>query len=190
MPELLESEKGRPQYEVRQHRIVLLIRKPRKHWVILLTALALLGYLFPATFAIPAVVVAALLGFMRYRLWAAERIVLTHKRIVHVYGVLETTREEASLRLDRISGLRIKETFWGRLWGYATIYLEAPGEHPGLKRLFRIARPHPFYVRLRSVVFGEPHAGDPDEGPTHHTSDQVTDELPDLSRLSRLRRRG
>lgn len=177
--QLLESEKGQPRWQVRQHVIVLLTRKPRKLWVGVVALALLTAYLWPAWFALPAILVVGGLGFLRLRLWQAERVVLTSKRIVHVYGVLETTREEASLRLDRVSGLRIKETFWGRTFGYATIYVEAPGDHPGLKKLFRVARAEDFYLQLRNAVFGEPHRPDPNE--TSGSGDYITEELPPVT---------
>ena len=103
-----------------------------------------------------------MLGLQRYRLWDSERITLTSKRIVHSYGVLETTRTEASLRLDRVSGLQIVETLPGRIFNYGTIVVEAPGNHPALHQLFRISRAEPFYLRLREVVFGEDWPQDPE----------------------------
>ena len=116
----------------------------------------------------------ATLGFLRFRVWQAERIILTDKRIIHTHGILETTRTEASLRLDRVNGLRLIETLPGRILGYATISVEAPGDHPGLKRMYRMARLHPFYETLRNRVFGESVPPDPDEEPLEY----VTDRLP------------
>lgn len=176
MPDLLASEKGKPRDEARQHWIMLVAKKPARRYVVLLVVLMIAALIGPGWLKVTFLVTAFLLALLRYRVWQAERIILTEKRIIHVHGILETTRTEASLRIDRISGLRLIETFPGRMWGYATIAVEAPGDHPGLDRMYRMARFQPFYDSLRARVFGEPLGLDPDEGPYEY----VTEELPDL----------
>jgi uncharacterized membrane protein YdbT with pleckstrin-like domain len=182
--ELLPSEQGQRWPEAHQHWIVLISRRPSKVWTVLLAALAVSAYVWPDPMVWPFLVVGGLLGLQRYRLWRSERIVLTNRRIIHIQGVLETTRTEAWLRLDRISGMRINETFFGNLLGYASIAVEAPGDHPGLKRLYRIDKAHDFYRRVRNTSLGEP-AADPDDLP----GDYITEQLPDLGPRDRFRRR-
>ena len=177
MPAPLPSEMGRPRIEVRQHSIMLFLRPAHRRYVILLAVLAVAALIGGGRFVWLFALTAALLALLRYRVWAAERIILTNKRIIHIHGVLETTRTEASLRLDRISGLRLIETFPGRMLGYATISVEAPGDHPGLKHLYRMSRVDQFYEHLRDIVFHEDRSADPDDVP----GDYITAELPDLT---------
>ncbi|MEO9138241.1 MAG: PH domain-containing protein [Jatrophihabitans sp.] len=178
MPDLLPSEQGKPRNETRQHAIMLLLKKPARRYVILVVVLLVCALLGPWWLKVLFFATLVGLAFVRFRMWQAERIILTEKRIIHVHGILETTRTEASLRLDRISGLRLIETFPGRMLGYATIAVEAPGDHPGLKHLYRMARLQPFYDSLRAQVFGESLGGDPDEGPPEY----ITEELPVLDK--------
>jgi hypothetical protein len=103
---------------------------------------------------------------LRTRTWRAEMIILTQKRIIRVQGVPETTNTEASLRIDRVSGARLVQTVPGKLLDYGTIELEAPGDHPDVRRLVRIAHPNEFYAELRAIVFGERRGPDPDEEPS------------------------
>lgn len=178
MPDFLASEKAEPRYHAHQHGIQLLLRKPGKQWVVLLLVLTLAGYIWPWPMGLVLLVVAVLLGFLRWRLWYSERIWLTSKRIIHVQGVLETARTEAWLRLDRISGMRITESLLGSWFKYATIHVDAPGEHPGTHKLFRINKALPFYERFRYLVLeGKGRRSDPDYG---EQTEYVTEELPQL----------
>jgi hypothetical protein len=159
-----------------RHHWIVLLRPPHKLLTLALVVLLLAAIVEPDPMAWLAGLLAAALGFFRWQTWNAERIVLTNKRIIRVQGVPETTSSEASLRIDRISGARLIETVPGKILGYGTIELEAPGDHPDVRRLKRIARPRTFYLQLRGVLFGEPHAPDPDDG----QGDYVTEPLPFL----------
>jgi hypothetical protein len=98
--------------------------------------------------------------------------------VIRVRGVPETTSSESSLRLDRISGVVLEQTVLGKLLDYGSIEIEAPGQHPDVRLLTKIARPHPFYLQVRRVVFGEAVELDPDERP----QDFITAPLPRLPR--------
>ena len=184
MPALLESELP-VQARARHHGIVV-FRPPHRYW-----AAAFLGA-FVASWFVPAlrwILLAWVLWvlFLRYREWLAERVIVTKKRIIRVQGIPETTTAESWLRLDRVSGVRIEQTVAGKLLRYATIHLEAPGDHPGVRKLEKIANPHEFYRQLRRIVMGESAPYDPDDQP----ADFVTEPLPVLPERDRFgRRRG
>lgn len=153
-----------PEIARTRHHWITLLRPPR-HRVSLALLLALFawGLFEPAMLIVFAIVIAMNIA-VRWRTWNAELIILTRKRIIRVQGVPETTATEASLRLDRVSGARLIQTVPGKLLDYGTIELEAPGDHPDVRRLIRITEPHEFYARLRSIVFGERSGPDPDDG--------------------------
>ena len=183
MPEWLPSERDAPRFEARQHPIALVTRKPDKGVVVVLAVLLIIGLIWRDPMLYVFSVVFALAGWFRWRLWRAERVWLTSKRIVHVQGVLETSRTEAWLRLDRISGMRITESAIGRWLGYATIYVEAPGDHPGLRRLFRISKALSFYRRFRELVIEGSAVGDPDFDDVAGRTidgDYITERLPSI----------
>jgi hypothetical protein len=70
------------------------------------------------------------------------------------------------------------QTVPGKLMGYATIELEAPGDHPDVRRLERIAHPHTFFLEMRRVIFGEPVPPDPNDDPHGYEAEFVTEPLP------------
>ncbi len=176
MPALLPSEL--PVRARTRHHWIVLLRPPHKLLALALVVLLLATIAAPGSMAWLFVVVLLALGFLRWQTWRAEWVILTGKRIIRVQGVPETTSSEASLRVDRISGARLVETVPGKLLGYGTIELEAPGDHPGVRRLIRIADPRGFYLELRRVLFGEVQVPDPDDPPHEY----VTEPLPFLPR--------
>jgi len=161
------------------------LARARHHWIVLLTppskwasiGLAILFAAavfkpmpFAALFLISAVAGAAL----RWQTWRAELIILTSKRVIRVQGIPETTSSEASLRIDRVSGARLVQTVPGKLLNYGTIELEAPGDHPDVRHLVRIAEPLQFYNQLRAVIFGGDVSGpDPDDGRTRYPTEPL-----------------
>jgi hypothetical protein len=145
------------------HHWMVLFRLPRLIPGLALLALFVWGIVQPAMLIVFVLVIGVTM-WMRVRTWRAEIIIITQKRIIRVQGVPETTNTEASLRIDRVSGARLIQTVPGKLLDYGTIELEAPGDHPDVRRLVRIAHPNEFYAELRGIVFGEPLGPDPDEG--------------------------
>jgi hypothetical protein len=161
VPALLPSEL--PVVARTRHHWVVMLRRP--HWVLAVVLLVLL--LAAAVWPWPMAEVFALVfgswAFVRWQTWNAESVIVTQRRVVRVRGVPETTSTEASLRLDRISGIVLEQTVPGKLLNYGTIELEAPGSHPDVRKLVKIERPNQFYLQLRRAVFGEPHGSDPDD---------------------------
>jgi hypothetical protein len=161
------------------------LARARHHWIVLLTPpskWASLGLVVlfaaavfrPVPFAVLFLVIAVAGAALRYQTWRAELIILTCKRVVRVRGIPETTSTEASLRIDRVSGARLIQTVPGKLLNYGSIELEAPGDHPDVRHLIRIAEPLRFYAQLRGVIFGDGLGPDPDDGPTRN----ITEPLP------------
>jgi len=152
------------------------LARARHHWIVLLTppskwaslglVLLFVAAVFkPVPFLVIFLVVAVAGAALRWQTWRAELIILTCKRVIRVQGIPETTTTEASLRIDRVSGARLVQTVPGKLLNYGTIELEAPGDHPGVRHLVRIAEPLRFYHQLRTVIFGGELPGpDPDDG--------------------------
>jgi hypothetical protein len=175
VPGLLPSEL--PVRARARHHWVVMFRRPHLVLVLALLLLLLMAVARPNPMVLIFFLVLAGFAFLRWQTWQAEWVILTSKRIIRVQGVPETTTSEASLRLDRISGARMVQTVPGKILGYATIELEAPGNHPEVRRLERIARPHEFFLQLRHVVFGDPTAVDPDDDPRGYS----TQPLPHLA---------
>jgi hypothetical protein len=161
-----------------RHHWIVLVRPPSKIFAIAMLVFLLAAIAKPNPMAWFFALLAVSLAVLRWQTWRAERIILTGKRIIRVQGIPETTSSEASLRIERISGARLVETVPGKILGYGTIELEAPGDHPDVRRLRRIARPKEFYLQLRGVLFGEPYRPDPDDGLA--TGDYITEPLPYL----------
>lgn len=167
-----------------------ILARTRHHWIVLfrlpallpglgLLALIIWGALYPAmTYVALLVLLAAM--FFRWQTWRAEQVILTRQRIIRLQGVPETTTTEAFLRIDRISGMRIVQTVPGKLLDYATIELEAPGNHPDVRHLVKIWHPHQFYRELRALLFDQPRR-DPDDTGTP-LADNQTAPLPRVPR--------
>jgi hypothetical protein len=183
VPALLPSEL--PVRATTRHHWIVLLRRPHLLLTIALVVFLLAAIVQPNPMAWLFGLFLALVGFVRVQAWQAEQIILTSKRIIRVQGVPETTTSEASLRVDRISGARMIQTVPGKILRYATVELEAPGDHPDVRKLKQIAKPQPFFAELRHVIFGEPVRPDPDDVPTDH----VTAPLPRLPERDRLGRR-
>ena len=185
MPAFLPSEL--PVRRRTRHHWIVLFRLPHKLFSIALVLLLLAAAFDPWPMVIPFLIVFGVFVFLRWQIWQAEWLILTGKRIIRVQGVPETTSTEASLRIDRVSGARIVQTVPGKLLGYGTIELEAPGDHPDVRKLVKINNPVPFYLAIRQVMFSEEtRPGDPDDGlldPYDDPRDYITEPLPVVSRV-------
>ena len=171
MPALLQSEL--PELARTRHHWIVLIAAPSK-WVLIGLAVLLAAAVFkPVPFALLFLIVVVAGAALRWQTWRAELIILTRKRVVRVRGVPETTSSEASLRIDRVSGARLVQTVPGKILDYGTIDLEAPGDHPDVRHLVRIAEPHHFYGELRRLLFTDPGERDPDDGAAQFTTEPL-----------------
>ncbi|MFN2519008.1 MAG: PH domain-containing protein [Jatrophihabitantaceae bacterium] len=166
-----------------RHHWIVMFRLPHRALAVALTVLLLAAVFQPSPMAWVFALVLSALAFLRWQTWRAEVVLLTRSRIIRVRGVPETTTTESSLRLDRISGAVLEQTVWGKLLNYGSIEIEAPGQHPDVRQLVKVARPHQFYLQVRKVVFGEGIELDPDDRP----QDFVTAPLPRLPAPPRRR---
>jgi hypothetical protein len=171
-----------------RHHWIVLLRLPDKVLGIALIILFVSAWVQPDPMAWILVLALAGVAFLRWQTWNAEWIILTGKRVIRVQGVPETTSTEASLRIDRVSGARLIQTVPGKILNYGTIELEAPGDHPDVRRLKRIAQPHEFYLALRRVVFGDGMPLDPDDDPREFVTEPLPFLPPDRDRFGRRRR--
>jgi hypothetical protein len=185
MPPLMRSEL--PVVARTRHHWIVMFRAPKPIVLIALLALFLWALIAPAMWVVLMVVIFAG-AFFRWQTWNAEQIILTRRRIIRVQGVPETTSSEAFLRVDRVSGMRMVQTVPGKLLDYGTIELEAPGNHPDVRRMAKIWRPHAFYRELRHLIFTD-RVPDPDDVGTHGSlPEDATAPLPKLDQ-SALRKR-
>lgn len=176
MPALLPSEL--PVLGRAQHHWIVLFRKPHPVLGIALLLLLLTAVFAPNPMAFVFLAILAAVGLVRWQTWRAEWVILTRKRIIRVRGVPETTTSEASLRLDRVSGAVLEQTVIGKMLNYGTIELEAPGDHPDVRKIVKIARPHAFYGQVRKVIFGSGDELDPQDRP----GEFITAPLPPYTR--------
>jgi hypothetical protein len=160
MPALMNSEL--PEVMRTRHHWIVLLQPPQKPAALALLGLLVLSVLWPWPWGLILLVTVVVAMGIRVQTWQAEVIILTRKRVLRTQGVPETTVTEASLRVDRVSGVRLTQTVPGKLLGYGTIDLEAPGNHPEVRKLRRIAEPNRFYAQLRALVFGDDAPPDPD----------------------------
>jgi hypothetical protein len=155
-------------YVIRHHWVVIFSSPGRFGWVVL--GLLVIFPIVAGWLAwVPLVLVlAALFGF-RYQEWRAETIELDPRTIRHARGVAETTASSAFLRVDRIAGAVLSRTVPGKLLGYGTLHLEAPGSHPDFRKLSKIERPEETFALLESLMLRHgPMAGEAwDSGGAH-----------------------
>jgi hypothetical protein len=121
---------------------------------------------------LPLIVVVGAVFLFRYQEWRAEVITLDPLTIRYSQGVQETTTSRALLRIDRISGIVLQRTVPGKLLGYGSLHLEAPGSHPDIRHLERIDHPELTGRLVESLMFRTATDTDPDDvGPdAQHTA--------------------
>jgi hypothetical protein len=163
-----------PELARTRHHWIVLVQPPSKWASLGLLVLFFAAVFWPFPFLVIFLVVAVAGAALRWQTWRAELIILTRKRVLRVRGVPETTTSEASLRVDRISGARLVQTVPGKILDYGTIELEAPGDHPDVRHLVRIAAPIRFYDQLRTVIFASDRDPDPNDGGAAY----ITEPLP------------
>ena len=147
-------------YLVRKHWVVLFSRPSLGQWILfgLLLAVAIFGGLAAW---LPLLLVLGVFFALRWQQWRAEFVSFDPLAVRHVKGVKETTVSNAFMRVDRISGVVMSQTVPGKVLGYGTIHLEAPGEHPGFRNLVNVERPAEVYRLVESLMFNPPPNADP-----------------------------
>jgi hypothetical protein len=178
-------------YRIRHHWIVLFDLPSKWGWLGLAVLVAV-GITGGWLAWLPLIIVVAAAIAFRVQEWRAEIIQLDKLTIRHARGVKETSVSNALLRIDRISGLLLSQTVPGKILGYGSLHLEAPGNHPGFRDLEKIENPITTFKLLESLMFRTAKDTDPDDvGP----DEQQTAPLPnigpdnDTGRLPSTRRR-
>jgi hypothetical protein len=149
-------------FRIRHHWIVL-FKLPRKWGWLGLAVLFVVGLTGGWLGWLPLIVVVGAVLLFRYQEWRAEVITLDKLTIRYTQGVQETTTSRALLRIDRISGIVLSRTVPGKLLGYGSLHLEAPGSHPDIRHLERIDHPELTAQLVESLMFRTATDTDPDD---------------------------
>lgn len=88
-------------------------------------------------------VVIFLRAFIDY--WTTE-IAVTTKRVVYKRGLI--ARDTIEISLNRVEGLDVKQSIWGRILNFGTVLIRGTGL--GLQPMHRVADP----LALRNAAFG------------------------------------
>lgn len=118
------------------------------------------GFWF-ATIGVPVLDVLAVVAFAGALLrlawtvaaWAAERIVLTDRRIFKLGGLL--SRRVDSMPLRRVTDFSYRRSPLGMVLGYGTFVVETAGQEQALSRIEHLPNPDGFYRTVAWLVFGD-----------------------------------
>lgn len=149
-------------FRIRHHWIVL-FGPPSKWGWLGLAILALVGITSGWLGWLPMVLIIGAVLLFRYQEWRAEVITVDQLTIRYAQGVQETTTSRALLRVDRISGIVLSRSVPGKLLGYGSLHLEAPGNHPDIRHLNRINHPELTARLVESLMFRTATDTDPDD---------------------------
>jgi hypothetical protein len=139
-------------YRIRHHWIVLLEPPGKWAWIVF-AALLIVAVTGGWWASLPLIIVVALYFLFRYQEWRAEVIELDPRAVRHARGVRETSTSHAFLRIDRVSGVVLSQTVPGKIFGYGTVHLEAPGSHPDFRHLAKIQRPQETFEMIEALMF-------------------------------------
>jgi uncharacterized membrane protein YdbT with pleckstrin-like domain len=85
----------------------------------------------------------------RLRRWFV-RYVLTDVRVIHSWGIL--TRKLAWIPWAKVTDVSIRQSFLGRMLGYATVRIESANEASGLGAISDLRDPHRFHRVISEMV--------------------------------------
>jgi uncharacterized membrane protein YdbT with pleckstrin-like domain len=128
--------------------------------------------------AVPALVVA----LARYVRLAANRYILTDRRLLRLTGVL--SRSSMDSYLDKINNVEHRQTFWGRLLGYGDVEIDTASE-TGAEVFPRISNPVAFKraVDAATAAYRNAAAGRPAPAAAAAAAPSGADKLRELKRL-------
>jgi membrane protein YdbS with pleckstrin-like domain len=122
---------------------------------VLVAAVSFLGITFNGSFLASALVLIAL-GLVLLVL-VVKRLedrytsyVVTDARIMQLKGIV--SRRAHSIPWVRVTDLTIEQTFWGRVFGYATLHIESANEDSGLRDLEGVSDPVQFSKYVVDMV--------------------------------------
>lgn len=72
-------------------------------------------------------------GFYRIHYEFMDRFVITNMRVFRVHGVVD--QHMATMPIQRILDISVRETFWGQLFGYGHFVFESAAQDQGLKHI-------------------------------------------------------
>ena len=124
--------------EARRHGIVL--ARPL-FWSVVLAGIGGVGSTLPPPFSVAGaavVAVGALVALRAVWKWERTRVVVTTDTVLVVGGTWR--RREHAVRLAKIEGVELEQTFAGRLFGYGTVFVGplALDHVPQPKRVYRL----------------------------------------------------
>ncbi len=150
-----------------------LLAQTRQHWSVVAPALVAIGlaaiaalvaiFLIPGRIggvdfsrvrvivAVIVIVLALVVGGMRYLKWRYIKYVLTNRRIIRERGVL--SRDVESIELGRIQNTNVHRPLGDRFVGAGNIAIESAGED-GVELLYRVPRCEHFYAQLLEAIDG------------------------------------
>jgi uncharacterized membrane protein YdbT with pleckstrin-like domain len=94
----------------------------------------------------------SLLLYLRAKRWTEQytAYVLTTARVMRISGFF--TRKAAWIPWVKVTDVRIETTLFGRLLGYATVYIDSANETSGLSEMKNLRDPDRFYGMLTELV--------------------------------------
>ncbi|MCU1392208.1 MAG: rane-flanked domain protein [Ilumatobacteraceae bacterium] len=120
------------------------------------------GNLFVAGLAM--IASGGLMLYLRAKRWAQHYTVyvLTNTRVMRLSGFFK--REAAWIPWAKVTDVRYKQSFMGRLFNYATVNIDSANENSGLDSMANLRNPKRFYLVLTTQVQKRQGALDPDPG--------------------------
>ncbi len=94
----------------------------------------------------------ALMLYLRAKRWVEQytAYVLTTTRVMRVSGFFK--RNAAWIPWAKVTDVRYEQTLMGRLFGYATVYIDSANETSGLASMKNLQDPKEFYLTLTRLV--------------------------------------
>lgn len=108
------------------------------------------GNLFIAGMAM--IVSGVVLLYLRAKRWVEQytAYVLTTSRVMRVSGFFK--RNSAWIPWAKVTDVRFEQTLLGRVFGYATVYIDSANETSGLASMKNLQDPGAFYLMLTRLV--------------------------------------
>ena len=105
-----------------------------------------------AVVGIAMIAVILFVAYLRAKRWAQQytAYVLTTTRVMRVSGFLK--RSAAWIPWVKVTDVRYEASLMGRIFGYATVYIDSANETSGLTAMKNLRDPHAFYLMLTELV--------------------------------------
>ncbi len=92
------------------------------------------------------------LMYLRAKRWVERytAYVLTTSRVMRVSGFFK--RNSAWIPWAKVTDVRFEQSLMGRVFGYATVYIDSANETSGLTSMKNLQDPRKFYLKLTTLV--------------------------------------